>query len=127
MYANYDEIPADHRRIILQETGDTRVKHVPLDECNYIIEDYLREDSTLKCFTIEAVKDGNRLFYEANSYEEADLISDSIIEFGDRPDVVMVVKQNGRFVRGYVKGRMVYPTGYKGFIDVKRVATIPGI
>ena len=127
MYANYKEIPADHRRIILQETGETRVKHVPLDECNYIIEDYLREDAELKQFTIEAVKDGKRIVREANSYEEADLISDEIIEFGDRPDVVMIVKQNDRFVRGYVKGRMVYPTGYKGFIDVKRVANIPGM
>ena len=69
-------------------------------------------------FTIEATKDGKRITESASSLAEADRIMDEIIEFGLRQDVIMVLRQNNRLIRGYMKGEVIYPTSYVGKVDV---------
>lgn len=71
-------------------------------------------------FTIEAKKDGQTLRQTASSLLEAEKIMDAIIEYGDRKDVVMVLRQNDRLIRGYIRGQVVYPTQYQGKIDVNK-------
>ena len=62
-YRDYKEIPTELRRVILEETNETRVKHVSIHVCNEIIEEYLelqKENEKLKAFTVEYVnRNGN--------------------------------------------------------------------
>lgn len=122
MYAKHKEIPPIYKKVILDQTSEFKIKDVPLDVCNEIIREHLEFDSNLfeefTQFTIEAIKDGNRIEMFASSVDEADDLMDEIIEHGDRPDVTMVLRQNDRLVRGYIKGRVIYPSSYKGREDV---------
>jgi hypothetical protein len=114
MYASHKEIPNTYRKLIMEQTLEMRVKDVPLAVCNEIIREHKEmEDSFFEeytKFTIEAIKDGRRIEISCNSVDEADDIMDEIIEFGDRSDVIMVLRQNDRLIRGYLKGQVIYPT-----------------
>lgn len=114
MYASHKEIPNTYKKLIMEQTLEMRVKDVPLAVCNEIIREHKEmEDSFFEeytKFTIEAIKDGRRIEISCNSVDEADDIMDEIIEFGDRSDVIMVLRQNDRLIRGYLKGQVIYPT-----------------
>ena len=114
MYASHKEIPNTYKKLIKEQTLEMRVKDVPLAVCNEIIREHKEmEDSFFEeytKFTIEAIKDGRRIEISCNSVDEADDIMDEIIEFGDRSDVIMVLRQNDRLIRGYLKGQVIYPT-----------------
>ena len=122
MFKSHKEINNDYRKIILEETGEFKIKDVPLVICSEIIEEHREMKETIHAellnFTIEAIKDGKRITESASSLAEADDLMDEIIEHGDRPDVTMVLRQNDRLVRGYIKGRVIYPSSYKGREDV---------
>ena len=122
MFKSHKEINNDYRKIILEETGEFKIKDVPLVICSEIIEEHREMGETIHAellnFTIEATKDGKRITESASSLAEADDLMDEIIEHGDRPDVTMVLRQNDRLIRGYIKGRVIYPSSYKGREDV---------
>lgn len=124
MYASHKEIPANYKKIILDETSELRIKDVPMSLCNEIIKEHKEFDANLfeefTRFTIEAIKDGKRIEMKASSVDEADDLMDEIIEFGDRKDVTMVLRQNNRLIRGYINGRVIYPNSYEGKIDVRK-------
>lgn len=124
MYASHKEIPANYKKLIKEQTLEMRVKDVPLAVCNEIVREYLEQEDTLyeefTRFTIEAIKDGERIEMTASSVDDADDLMDEIIEHGDRPDVTMVLRQNDRLIRGYINGRVIYPTSYEGKIDVRK-------
>jgi len=124
MYASHKEIPANYKKLIKEQTLEMRVKDVPLAVCNEIIREHLEFDSNLfeefTRFTIEAIKDGERIEMTASSVDEADDLMDEIIEFGERKDVTMVLRQNDRLIRGYINGRVIYPNSYEGKIDVRK-------
>ena len=124
MYASHKEIPANYKKLIKEQTLEMRVKDVPLAVCNEIIREHLEFDSNLfeefTRFTIEAIKDGERIEMKASSVDEADDLMDEIIEFGDRKDVTMVLRRNNRLIRGYINGRVIYPNSYEGKIDVRK-------
>lgn len=126
MYAKHKEIPSSYKKVILEETREMRVKDVPIEVCNEIITEYLESEvnhfEELTRFSIEAIKDGKRIEKTASSLEEADDLMDEIIEFGDNTNVVMVLRQNDRLVRGYVKGEVIYPSGYRGMINVTKLS-----
>lgn len=128
MYAKHSKIPPTYRRLILEETNEMRVRDVPLSECNEIIMNYIEEQNQFfeefTRFQIEAFKDGKRVTIPASSVDEADDLMDQIIEFGERKDVTMVLKQNGRLIRGYINGEVIYPSSYEGKINVTHVSKI---
>jgi len=114
MYASHKEIPPTYKKLILNETGELRLKDVSMIVCNEIIKEHKEMEDSLfdeyTKFTIEAIKDGRRIEISCSSVEEADDIMDEIIEFGERPDVIMVLRQHDRLIRGYLKGQVIYPT-----------------
>ena len=124
MYASYKEIPANYKKLIKEQTSEFRIKDVPLAICNEIIREHLEFDSNLfeelTLFTIEAIKDGKRIELSASSIDDADDMMDDLIEHGDRPDVTMVLRQNDRLIRGYINGRVIYPSSYEGKIGVSK-------
>ena len=124
MYASHKEIPANYKKLIKEQTLEFRVTDVPLAVCNEIIREHLEFDSNLfeefTQFTIEAIKDGERIEMTASSVDDADDLMDEIIEHGDRPDVTMVLRQNDRLIRGYINGRVIYPSSYEGKINVSK-------
>ena len=124
MYLKHSKIPPAYKRVVLQTTGELRVKDVPISECNEIIQAFIEEQNLFfeeyTRFEIEAMKDGKRIQLKATSVEEADDLMDEIIEHGDRTDVTMVLKQNGRLIRGYMKGQVIYPSTYEGKIGVTK-------
>lgn len=122
MYASHKEIPATYKKLIKEETSEFRIRDVPISECNEIIANHLEEENQyfeeFTQFKIEAIKDGKRIEFSASSVDDADDIMDEIIEFGARKDVTMILRQNDRLIRGYTDGQFIYPTGFKGAIDV---------
>ena len=111
MYASHKEIPPTYKKLILNETGELRLKDVSMIVCNEIIKEHKEMEDSLfdeyTKFTIEAIKDGRRIEISCSSVEEADDIMDEIIEFGERPDVIMVLRQHDRLIRGYLKGQVM--------------------
>jgi len=124
MYASHKEIPANYKKLIKEQTLEMRVKDVPLAVCNEIVREHLEQEENLfeefTRFTIEAIKDGERIEMTASSVDDADDLMDEIIEHGDRPDVTMVLRQNDRLIRGYINGRVIYPSSYEGKINVSK-------
>jgi len=124
MYASHKEIPANYKKLIKEKTLEMRVKDVPLAVCNEIVREHLEQEENLfeefTRFTIEAIKDGERIEMTASSVDDADDLMDEIIEHGDRPDVTMVLRQNDRLIRGYINGRVIYPSSYEGKINVSK-------
>ena len=124
MYASHKEIPNHYKKLIMDQTLEMRVKDVPLAVCNEIVREHLEHEDTLfeefTRFTIEAIKDGERIEMTASSVDDADDLMDEIIEHGDRPDVTMVLRQNDRLIRGYINGRVIYPSSYEGKINVSK-------
>lgn len=114
MYKNHKEIPTKYRRLILEETLEKRVSKVPLAVCNDIITEHIEseeENRTLKDYLIEYIKDGVHDIKKAENRQEALVILDRILEYGENkdPSVVIAVRQAGRLVSGYIKGKWMYP------------------
>ena len=124
MFKSHKEINNDYRKIILEETGEFKIKDVPLLICSEIIKEYLEIEETfyveLTRFTIEAIKDGERFVRSVSSLKESEHLLDEIIEFGYRKDVIAVIRQNDKVVRGYIKGEFIYPASFIGKLDVKK-------
>ena len=124
MYASYKEIPSLYKKVILDETLEKKVSNVPLAVCNDIIKEYLDESNDFFVeqtrFTIEAIKDGKRIEMSASKVDEADDLMDEIIEYGERTDVTMVLRQNDRLIRGYINGEVIYPTDFEDKVRVSK-------
>jgi len=124
VYASYKEIPSLYKKVILDETLEKKVSNVPLAVCNDIIKEYLDESNDFFVeqtrFTIEAIKDGKRIEMSASKVDEADDLMDEIIEYGERTDVTMVLRQNDRLIRGYINGEVIYPTDFEDKVRVSK-------
>jgi len=114
-YETRSHIPPKFKKMILNETGG-KIKDIPLSICNEIIAEYYEQEAPtyfeeFTNFTIEVQKDGEELFFNVTSVEEADQIMDTLImdRDGDLKDFVMVLRQNDRLIRGFVHGQVVYP------------------
>lgn len=114
MYKNHKEIPTKYRRLILEETLEKRVSKVPLSVCNEIITEHLdceEENRTLKDYVIEYIKDGVHDIKKADNRQDALVILDRILDYGENkdPSVIIAIRQAGRLVSGYVKCEWMYP------------------
>jgi hypothetical protein len=125
MYCDYSEITADLRRVVLEETDEKRITDVPLALCNEIIESYLRHEKELTYlsdFEIEFVKDGDKQqVMKFNSSDAALCALDELIGYDKKyTNVVAVLKQADRVIRGYYRGRWLEPAP-KDAIKFKKV------
>lgn len=126
-YRDYKEIPTELRRVILEETNETRVKHVSIHVCNEIIEEYLelqKENEKLKAFTVEYVnRNGNTKMFKFKTVHDAFVKMDAIIGHGPkkRTDIMIALRQADRLIKGYVKGKYISPPP-RDAIEIKRVA-----
>ena len=114
MYRDYSEIPVDLRRVILEETDEKRVTHVPLALCNEIIEGYLQHEQELtylRNFEVTFAKNGGKQqVMRFNSSDDALSALDELIGYDEKDtNVVAVLKQADRVIRGYYKGRWFDP------------------
>lgn len=114
MFKTYEEIPAKFRRIILQETGETRVRKVPMALCIEIIEDHLayeKENEELKNFELHVQRKGERVRKMTfDNYKDAMVALDREIDYKlSTRDVVAVITQAGRPVRGFKNGQVMTP------------------
>lgn len=114
MYRDYSEIPVDLRRVILEETDEKRVTHVPLALCNEIIEGYLQHEQELaylRNFEVTFAKNGGKQqVMRFNSSDNALSALDELIGYDEKDtNVVAVLKQADRVIRGYYKGRWFDP------------------
>ena len=113
-YKSYDQISAKLRRLILEETCETRVKNVSLATCNEILQKHFEEDQeneSLKHYEIEFVKDGKQGTVIADTRQGALVEVDRILEYGENkdPSVVIAVRQAKRLINGYIKGQWIFP------------------
>lgn len=117
MYDKHSKIPVKFRKIILEETGEFRLKDVSLPVCNEIIQETIEFEKTsfekYSKFQIEALKGGKRIIRSATSLKDAECIMDEIIEYGEQKNVIMVLRQGERLIRAYLKGEVIYPSDYE--------------
>jgi|TARA_B110000908_G_C9812557_1_gene253610 hypothetical protein len=113
LYNDYNEIPANLRRVILDETLEKRINKVPLSLCNRIIDDYERHEAemeTLRHFSVQYKKGSVTKTFEYTSGQEALTALDQMIGYDDRDlSVVAVLKQADRVIRGYFNGQWIVP------------------
>lgn len=122
MFKNYEEIPANYRRIILQETGYKRVKQVPLELCVEVISDHLQyqqDMEELMNFELRYKKpdceEVNEVF---KTSKEAFVALDRAMDYDITTPIIAYVKQADRVVRAIIGGK-VYDGKPKGSIEVK--------
>ena len=113
LYNDYKEIPANYRRIVLDETLEKRINKVSLERCNQIIEDHLRHEAemeSLRHFSVQYKKGSVTKTFEYTSGQEALTALDQMIGYDDRDlSVVAVLKQADRVIRGYFNGQWIVP------------------
>jgi hypothetical protein len=113
LYNDYNEIPANLRRVILDETLEKRINKVPLSLCNRIIDDHERHEAemeTLRHFSVQYKKGSVTKTFEYTSGQEALTALDQMIGYDDRDlSVVAVLKQADRVIRGYFNGQWIVP------------------
>ena len=126
IYKDYKDIPAELRRVILEETNETRVKNVSFPLCLEIIEDHFqfqKENEKLKSFTVEYVnRNGNTKMFKFKSVHDAFVKMDMIIGHGTkkRTDIMIALRQADRLIKGYVKGKYISPPP-RDAIEIKKV------
>jgi hypothetical protein len=122
MFNTYDDIPANYRRIILQETGYKRIKNVHLDLCNEIIEDHLQYEKDMEelmNFELRFKKPGSPEVTEVfKTAKEAFARLDFEMDYDIKTPIIAYVKQADRVVRAIVGGK-VYEGVQRGKIEVK--------
>jgi len=126
-YKNHKDIPANFRRLILDETGLKRVSKVSLYDCNQIINEHLiaeQEDATLKNFEIEFVEDGKHGLHKSDSIEGALIWIDRLLSYDeqDGTDVSFIMRQAGRTVRAYHQGKYLDVPAKDALRRTKRAA-----
>jgi len=105
-YNNHKKIPLKFRRVILDEMLVTRVSKVPIEVCNEIIEQYVYEDEndeSLRDFEVEWIKEGKANSMNFNSYQDALVQVDKVLEYGENRDseIMIVIRQAKVLLRGY--------------------------
>lgn len=126
IYKDYKDIPAELRRVILEETNETRVKNVSFPLCLEIIEDHFqfqKENEKLKSFTVEYVnRNGNTKMFKFKTVHDAFVKMDMIIGHGTkkRTDIMIALRQADRLIKGYVKGKYISPPP-RDAIEIKKV------
>lgn len=121
MFKTYEEIPANYRRIILQETGYKRVKQVPLELCNEVITDHLQYQEDMKelmDFELRFKKPGCPEVRETyKTAQEAFVRLDREMNYDIKTPIIAYVKQADRVVRAIVGGK-VYEGKPRGKVEV---------
>lgn len=122
MFKNYEEIPANYRRIILQETGYKRVKQVPLELCAEVISDHLQYEQDMKelmDFELIVQSQGNEVTEVFKTSKDAFVALDRAMDYDIRnPNVNAVIRQAGRIVRAVINGK-VFEGKPRGQVEVK--------
>ncbi len=119
-YNSYDQIPAEVRRYILDETGERRVKRVTLDLCSELATDYYQyatEEVSLKKFQLHFQRlDGVVNVKNYDNYKSAALALDKELDYNinSNRDLTAVITQNGRPVRGYENGQVLFSRSIYG-------------
>ena len=119
-YHSYDQIPAEVRRYILDETGERRVKRVNLDLCSELATDYYQyatEEESLKKFQLHFQRrDGVVNVKSYDNYKSAALALDKELNYNinSNRDLTAVITQNGRPVRGYENGQVLFSRSIYG-------------
>ena len=127
-FNDHKDIPAELRRVILEETLQTRVKNVGIALCNEILEahfEYLEENEKLKDFVVEySNRNGNTSFFKFKRIHDAFVKMDTIIGHGTkkRSDITIALRQADRLIKGYINGCYVTPPtpSYKDYIKSGR-------
>lgn len=125
-FKDYKDIPAELRRVILEETNETRVKNVSFPLCLEILEEYFelqKENEKLKSFTVEYVnRNGNTKTFKFKTVHDAFVKMDTIIGHGTkkRVDIMIALRQADRLIKGYVKGTYIMPPA-RDAIEIKKV------
>jgi len=121
MFKTYEEIPANYRRIILQETGYKRVKQVPLELCVEVITDHLQYEKDMEelmNFELRYKKPGCAEVNETfKTSKEAFVALDRAMDYDLSTPITAYVKQADRVVRAIVGGK-VYEGKPRGKIEV---------
>ena len=113
-YHSYDQIPAEVRRFILDETGERRVKRVNLELCSELAMDYYQysqEEAELKRFQLHFQRsDGVVHVKNYDNYKAAAVALDLELGYNvtSNRELTAVITQNGRPVRGYENGKVLF-------------------
>ena len=122
MFNTYDDIPANYRRIILQEIGYKRIKKVPMALCIEVIEEHLqyeKDNEALMNFELRFKKPGCPEVNETyKTAKEAFARLDFEMDYDIKTPIIAYVKQADRVVRAIVGGK-VYEGAQRGKIEVK--------
>ena len=124
IYASHKAIPAPLRRVILEETMQTRVANVTLATCNQIIADYLeqqKENAQLRRFSVTIVRNG---VTETRTYTD---VEDALVAIDREMDYeyvggsfVAFIHQANRLIRAYANNAWHYPAA-KDAVVIKKI------
>lgn len=114
LFKSYADIPANYRRVILDETGEKRVKRVPLEVCNEIIQEYQEletENERLKEFELQVQRtNGSIRVSKYSRLSDALVALDRELDYTtNQKSITAVITQAGRPIRGFLNGQILTP------------------
>lgn len=108
-YYDHKEIPQEYRRAILDQSGENRIHKVTIEKCNEIICDLKNwEAEAQKLMNYEIryqIDNGAEQTVKVDGWQQAFVELDRVTEYGEAKNVIAVLLQNGRPMRGYQNGR----------------------
>tara|TARA_R110002153_G_scaffold27498_15_gene85432 strand:+ start:2060 stop:2542 length:483 start_codon:yes stop_codon:yes gene_type:complete len=114
-FQDHKEIPVPYRRYLLDYTSERRIKNIPIEICNELIQDFIQDNTVneaLKNFelTYRLTPNSPLELSTFNNIRSALDALDDLVSFETSTSVVVaMLKQNGRVVRGLWKGQEVFP------------------
>lgn len=124
LFSSHKQIPAKYRRIILEESLQTRVNNLTLETCNAIIEEYLKreeESSELKIFTVNILKDNQKRSYTFQSIEDVYVLIDKEMNFESISDsFCAIVYQADRMMKAFINKQWIYPKA-KDYVKISKM------
>lgn len=112
---NHNDIPAEMRHFILEETQEGRLKNVPIVRCNELIQEFValeKELAKLKEFTVQYInRNGTLKVARFKNVQAAYVFMDKVIghNIKKRNDIGMVCRQADRIIKVYYKGEYLDP------------------
>lgn len=110
-YEKLREIPKELKSVLKERLGD--YKQYSMNLINDTLNSYEQEQTELAKFkdlTVEYKFPGKKtVTLKPDSIKQAYVELDRVTNYGEGSDVAAIMKQAGRFVRGYMNGQWVYP------------------
>lgn len=113
-FYKHSEIPTRLRNIVKEQEGVDRITELDIGYINTVLNELEENEKVLEALkqyeVISRQPDSQITIKKFTELDDAYVELDRLTNYGEGSDVVIVMRQAGRFVRGYQNRQWIYPT-----------------